>query len=144
MAGSKKLRFSTPHILNIFCKNFRDWSLEECYKLMQRAIMWLNLYGCQAICCKLKKGVKAQKMHFYAFFDLGRTTWWPYRLSLIDAFSINISYSPNNQSLKFLWKNIENWWSWKSQVLFWFFFSGPLNFCFQKKNFFASLKSVTK
>ena len=37
---------------------------------MQRALMWLNLYGRQAVQCRLKRGVKTQKMHFYTFFDL--------------------------------------------------------------------------
>ena len=27
MANSKEFSFSTPPILNIFCENFRDWSL---------------------------------------------------------------------------------------------------------------------
>ena len=31
---------------------------------MQRASMWLNLYGCQGVRCKLKKGLK---MHFLCF-----------------------------------------------------------------------------
>ena len=31
---------------------------------MQRALIWLNLYGHQAVRRKLKKGVKTQKMHF--------------------------------------------------------------------------------
>ena len=37
-------------------------------KLMQWAMMWLNLYGHQAVWHKLKKGVKTQKLHFYPFF----------------------------------------------------------------------------
>ena len=32
---------------------------------MQRAAMWLNIYGCQAVQCKLKKVLKTQQMHFY-------------------------------------------------------------------------------
>ena len=27
-------------------------------------VMWLNLYGCQAVRCKLKKGPKKLKIHF--------------------------------------------------------------------------------
>ena len=44
-----------------FRKNFRDWFLGEQYKLMRRALMCLNLFGHQAVGCKLKKGVE---MHF--------------------------------------------------------------------------------
>ena len=31
---------------------------------MQRALMWLNLYGCEAVQHKLKNSQKPQKMHF--------------------------------------------------------------------------------
>jgi hypothetical protein len=49
MADSKGLRFSNPPILNIFfCENFRDWSFGKWDKFLPRALMWLNLYGCQA------------------------------------------------------------------------------------------------
>ena len=37
---------------------------------MQRALMWHNLHGHQAVRSKFKKGVKTQKMHFYPFFEL--------------------------------------------------------------------------
>ena len=37
---------------------------------MQRTSMWLNLYGCQAVYRKLKKGLKTHKKHFYPFFEL--------------------------------------------------------------------------
>ena len=37
---------------------------------MQKALIWLNLYGRQVVRRKLKKGVKTQKMHFYPFFEL--------------------------------------------------------------------------
>ena len=47
------------------CKNFRDWFLGKYHRLM-----WLNLYGRQAVRRKLKKRVKTQKMHFYPFFQL--------------------------------------------------------------------------
>ena len=30
---------------------------------MQRALLCFNIYGCQAVRHKLKKGVKTQKMH---------------------------------------------------------------------------------
>ena len=54
---------------------------------MGRAVMWLNLYGCLAVRCKLKKGVK---MHL---------AWQPFRLSQINALCINLSYLPKDQSL---------------------------------------------
>ena len=37
---------------------------------MQRALMWLNLYGSGAVRRKLKKGLKTQKMHFLPVFEL--------------------------------------------------------------------------
>ena len=49
MTNSKKLSFSIPPILNIFCEHFRDWSLGEQVKLKRRALIWLNLYGRQAV-----------------------------------------------------------------------------------------------
>ena len=60
----KKLSFSTPPILNIFSWEFQG--------LMWRASMWLNLYGCQAVQYKLKKGLK---MH------LCQLIWAPLYLS---------------------------------------------------------------
>ena len=59
--NNKKWHFPALPILNIFSRKFQG--------LMQRALMWLNLCGCQAVWRKLKKGVKTQKMHFY-FFEL--------------------------------------------------------------------------
>ena len=38
--------------------------------MMQRAIMWLNLYGCEAVQHKLKNGLKTQKMHFLPVIEL--------------------------------------------------------------------------
>jgi hypothetical protein len=37
---------------------------------MQRALMWLNLYGREAIRHKLKKGLKTQKMLFLPVLEL--------------------------------------------------------------------------
>ena len=34
---------------------------------MQRALMWLNLYGCEAVQCKLKNSLKT---HFLSVFEL--------------------------------------------------------------------------
>jgi hypothetical protein len=65
----KKTEFFSPPILNIFCENFRDLSLGEYNKLMQIASMWVNLYGCQAVQHKLKKGLK---MHFCVFMKISK------------------------------------------------------------------------
>ena len=72
---------------------------------------------------------------FFLFLNLRRTVWWPYRLNHINALGINLFYWPKDKALKFLRKNIENWWLWKTQ----FFELAILNFLF-----FASspLKSV--
>ena len=49
------------------------------------------------------------------------------KLAHINILHINLSYSPNDQSLKFWWTNIENWWFWKTHLFwfgnFWFFFA---------------------
>ena len=37
---------------------------------MQRALMWLDLYGCEAVQRKLKNSLKTQKMHFLPVFEL--------------------------------------------------------------------------
>ena len=55
IADSIKLSFSTPLILNIFLQKFQGAQ----DKLMQRELMWHNLYGRWAVRRKLKKGVKA-------------------------------------------------------------------------------------
>ena len=56
--SKKKLRFSTSPILNIFSWKFQGLVLGWLDKLMWRAAIWLNQYGCQAVRRKLKKGVK--------------------------------------------------------------------------------------
>ena len=95
---------------------------------MQRALMWLNLYGHQAV--RLKKGVKMHFLCVYHFLSLRLTAWWPYKLSHINALWINLSYSPKDQSLKSLQKNIDVWRSWKWHFLvFGFWLLG-----FSKKN----------
>ena len=76
---------------------------------MWRALILLNLYGHQDVWHKLKKGLKHKKCIFSSKLSLCLTAWQPYRLSKINALHINWSYSPKDQSLKFLPKNIENW-----------------------------------
>ena len=48
----------------------------------------------------------------------------PYRLSYINELCINQFYEPKDQSMKFSWKNIENWRSWKMR----FFWGGHFEF----------------
>jgi hypothetical protein len=38
--------------------------------LMRRALMWLNVYGHEAVRSKLKNSLKTQKMHFLYVFEL--------------------------------------------------------------------------
>ena len=74
--------------------------------------------------------IKCIFSNFCLCLSLHQTVWQPYRLSHINALSINLSYPPKDQSLKFSLKDIENWRSWKSQF-FWvshfilFFASSP-------------------
>ena len=37
---------------------------------MRRALMWLNVYGHEAVRSKLKNSLKTQKMHFLSVFEL--------------------------------------------------------------------------
>ena len=93
---------------------------------MRRAMMWFNLYGCQTVRCNVKNRLK---MHFCSAY------FWSYirhpdhhipRLNHIVALHINLTYLPKNQSLKFSYKNIENWWIRKTQFLFQVFFFIPI------------------
>ena len=56
MGDSIKMRFSKPLILK------QHW-------LKQRALMWPNLYGCEAVRHKLKNSLKTQQMHFLPLFE---------------------------------------------------------------------------
>jgi hypothetical protein len=69
MADSKKLSFSIPPILNIFFQKFNGLVL-GLVVLMPRALMLLNLYGCEAVQHKLKNCLKTQKMYFLPVFEL--------------------------------------------------------------------------
>ena len=107
---------------------------------MLRALMWLNLYGHQAVQYKLKKGIKSlKKIAFLPLLSLRPTAWRPYRLSQINALCINLSYLPKDQSLKLLRKNIENWRSWKMTFCFVFCFFVFCYWVFQKKIFWFIL-----
>ena len=37
---------------------------------MQRALVWLNLYGCEAVRHKLKNSLKTRRMYFLPVFEL--------------------------------------------------------------------------
>ena len=69
-AECKSVIFQLHQFSIIFHKNFRDCSLGEYNKLMRKALMWLNLYGCQAVRLKLQKGVKMHFLCFYPFFEV--------------------------------------------------------------------------
>ena len=86
---------------------------------MRRVLMWLNLYGCET-------GKKCIFGVFRPILILYRTASRPYTLSHINALRINQSYQPKDQSMKFSWKNIENWRSWKMR----FFWVGHFDFFF--------------
>ena len=83
-------------------------------------------------CTTLRKDNNQLREHVWnkrAFFLIPKKcifspflTWQPYSLSHVDALRINLSYSPKDQSLKFSWKNIENWLSWKMKLCFVFCF----------------------
>ena len=109
---------------------------------MQRALLWLNLYGCEAVRRKLKN---RQKVHFFVFrlfLSLHRTTSRPYRLSHTKALRIDQSYTSKDQSQKFSRKNIENWRSPENDILFrfWFLVIG----LFKKKILFCFFNAKTK
>ena len=64
-----------------------------------------------------KRGKNTKYAFFTPFLSLCQKAWQPYyRLTYINALHINLSYSPKDQSLKFLQKNIENWRSWKCNL----------------------------
>ena len=96
--------------------------------LMQRALMWLNLYGFEAVRHKLKNRQKCFFGVFRLFLPLSPTASWPYRLSYINALCINQSYKPKDQSMKFSQKN------WELVILknsfFFLFWVGHLGFFF--------------
>ena len=92
-------------------------------RLIQRALMWLNLFGHQAV-----------KNAFFAFAFLA--IFWAYIRQPDNhigwATLLFISIYPTNQSLKFSWKKIENWGSWKFQ----FFWVGHFEFFQKQRHFF--------
>ena len=96
---------------------------------MWRALLWLNLYGREAVRHKLKNRQKVLFCIFRPFLSLCWIVSQPYRLSHNNALHINQFYSPKDQSMKFSLKNIENWRSWKMRFLP-FFWVGHYEFFF--------------
>jgi hypothetical protein len=80
--------------------------------------MWFNLYGREAVRCKLKNRQKTQKMHFLPVFELTSDS-----LSTIE---VEPHQCPSHQSIlltqgpihKILQIFFENWWFWKTPF-FW-------------------------
>ena len=56
MAASKKLIFQLRQFSISFYEIFMDWSMGLENGLTQRALVWLNLYGCEDVLHKLKNG----------------------------------------------------------------------------------------
>ena len=68
---------------------------------MQRALMWINLYGREAFSSKT-----GSKSVFWLFLSLCLTASWPYSLSHINVLRINQSYKPKDQFLEISKKNL--------------------------------------
>ena len=103
---------------------------------MRRASMWLNLYGGQAVRCKLKKGLKTQKNAFLAVnwayvWQPDNHTGWTKPMPFA---SINFTHPKTN--LSNLGKNIENWGSFSV-----FFESAIFNLFFSKIFFLFNISS---
>ena len=103
---------------------------------MQRALVWLNLYGLEAVRHKLKNSLKTHKkaIIFCLLLSLCLTSR-PYLLSHTNALCINQFYQLKDQSMKFSLKNIENWQSPENDfcLVFWFLVFG---YWVVQKNFF--------
>ena len=78
-----------------------------------------------------------KKMHFLGgfacFSTLHRTTWWPYRLSHINALHINLSYPHKTIP----WSSCKKYWEFGGSESLSFFESAIMNFCFWFDFFFA-------
>ena len=58
---------------------------------MRRALVWLNLYGCEAVWHKLKNTLKTPKMHFLPVFEL--------TLASLTAIWVEQNQCPSHQSI---------------------------------------------
>ena len=90
---------------------------------MRGALIWLNVYGREAVQHKLKNRLKMYFLCFLAVLELMSDSLTaiyvePYQCPL------HQSILPKDQSIKCSWKNIENRRSWKTR----FFSVGILNF----------------
>ena len=99
---------------------------------MQRALVWLNLYGREAVLHKLKKGQKCIFCVFLAIFELmsdSLTDIWIEPYQCPSHQSILLTQGPIHEIFT---NNIENWRFWKMT----FFWVGHFEFNFYKKKFF--------
>ena len=99
---------------------------------MQRALILLNSFGCEAGRYKLKNGLKTQKMHFLPVIELildSLTAIKDEPHKCHSHFSILLIQGPIH---KIFTKNIENWWLLKTS-----FFESAI-FFFQKFLFASS------
>ena len=71
---------------------------------MPGELVWLNLYGREAVRHKLKSGKKCIFCVLRLFLSLWRTASRPYRLSHNNALCINQLYKPKDKSMQFSWK----------------------------------------
>ena len=113
-----------------FHENFMDWSLDQQNFLMLEALVWLNLYGHEAVRHKPKN---RQKMHFLclqAIFELILDSLTTIQVESHQSISLTKS-----QPMKLWSKNIENWWSWKMTFCFVFVFLFLVIGFFKKKLF---------
>ena len=99
-------------------------------------IYWCKGYLCGSIYVAVRLSDISSKIDkkcifgvFRLFLSLCQTASQPYRLSHTNVFRINQFYQPKDQPMKFSWKNIKNWRSWKKC----FFLSQAFNFFFSKK-----------
>ena len=90
MAHSKKTSFSSSANSQYFFMKI-SWIGPWVGRIERRALVWLNLYGREAVWHKLKNRQKTL-IFFCQFLSLCQTASRPYRLSHINALRINQSY----------------------------------------------------
>ena len=67
----KMADFPAPTIFNIFSRKFYGLVLWLVELIDAKGILWLNnLYGREAVRCKLKNSLKTQNMHILSVFEL--------------------------------------------------------------------------
>ena len=80
-----------------------------------------------------KTGKKCIFCVFACFSTLLKTTWWPYRLSHINALHINLSYPHKTIP----WSSCKKYWEFGGSENLSFFESAIMNFCFWFDFFFC-------